>query len=194
MTTSSELDGIILALTLVAMLLCVGMCCSCANSAKETAEHFEKKKADLITRLENAGSLSPEARRALIDEALAFRHPKKSLLIDSLKRGAALSTGATVKNSKVGKYWQAWVNETVIGRFFTQEVLIEPLEVLVFIMKNMTGVLGGLIVNSHTGGTPSMKFVTLLIATVALSALMSMLKFYASHYQTHFLQGRDYST
>jgi hypothetical protein len=147
-----------------------------------------------LNNYENLTSDEKNEVRAKYDE---YRKQSNNLFTFGFKN--ALETeGDVVSHSRAAQLWQAFINESYIGKFFTQEIVTTPIQSLLDVIKWMTAFLATeymkrwIAENVNPSELYSQVLVSLVVFIVICDAYLAMIRSYIRTYQSDLIQGKDY--
>lgn len=189
-----------LAVFLFCMIFSLGLCCSCIQTAKKTARYLSTRKAALKTQLEKveSGEIKGAEADRIIAESEEFENltSNKSLLHYIPMYGAE-ALGDDLNDTQIGYLWDLFVNETFFGRFFTQEVVAEPINDIISILNTLIAFLGRDLLTAwfatHANPTQALSetVTVIFIFNVVFRSSKKMLDSYARQYQGDLVQGKN---
>lgn len=198
MTSPTNPTLLVTAVVFLLFILLIGQLCSCCTSASHTSDTWSKKLTSLQERLEKYETLNEEERKKLQEEYDHFTSQSDKTFLSFGVKTAFETEGEIINNSKTAALWKAFINESYIGKFFTQEIVTTPIQSLLDVIKWMTAFLATEYmkrwITEHTDASElySQVLTSLVIFIVVCDAYLAIIRSYIRSYQTDLIQGKDY--
>jgi hypothetical protein len=188
-----------MAIAVILVVIVTGLMCSCVATAKRSNASFERRNKALIAELRDPAiaNLSKEKLADLVERT--ERHLSRSSETSpfALARDAADNLGNTFNHSQTAILWDAFFNKSFLGRLFTQNVLVDPLNVMISFLTTTAAFIARdyyehwVLVQPDPIAARQNGMVALLVFLIALSSARSMIESYSRHNQGELIEGRD---
>lgn len=153
-----------------------------------------------LERLANAKDMPEEEQQAILDEAKEFTQLTSSksylhqLVVDPLD-----SFGDAINQSRLSFIWDLFVNDTFIGRVFTQEVVEAPFRVIVQMLTTAGGFLIMSMITDYANQfDPAIRhqkvqqsFVLVYVFVTLFSIAIKIIDSYTREYQGDIATGKN---